>query len=356
MMIDSRATTGFGVKVCKSIGPESGDRGRVLTRGVTGHTSVVAVDGSSKPIALHGSCPLDVWFADVDVISSRGGEASLTRVLNRCSVLALVGAGSFLTRTTSRDPFGCYVDQISNPNSETSTRSTTFNPPPLNLLKRPTQCRLDTKNHATGESEWNLEVLLALGFNELKNYVPPKKEAVLAAKSRKRKSPPLRDTKDGDRSDAKVSRTRAARDITNTSGVRRSARNAGKVIDYKNEPLKPSLRLPLLPRRSRSIVKARAPRNVATTRMWAYFPAVMKSLTAACNVGNSVAIFLTSRLAIGGRPGALRVQTPSMREWSMAPSKLHTSLSSHPLSRGLPESLRGKMVPTQSVSQVNMTT
>jgi E3 ubiquitin-protein ligase UHRF1 len=83
----------------------------------------------------------------------------------------------------------------------------------------------------------NREMLLALGLDELKTYVPPKtvKEVVPAAKSRKRKSPPLQDTKDEDESDAKISKTRAAQDITNTSGVRRSARNAGKVIDYKSE-------------------------------------------------------------------------------------------------------------------------
>ena len=81
-------------------------------------------------------------------------------------------------------------------------------------------------------------MLLALGLDELKTYVPSntaKKEAAPAAKSRKRKSPPLQDTKDEDESDAKISKTRAAQDITDTSGVRRSARNAGRVIDYKSE-------------------------------------------------------------------------------------------------------------------------
>ena len=84
----------------------------------------------------------------------------------------------------------------------------------------------------------NREMLLALGLDELKTYVPPKttkKDVVPAAKSRKRKSPPLQDTKDEDKSDPKVSKTRADQDITNTSGVRRSSRNAGKVVYYKSE-------------------------------------------------------------------------------------------------------------------------
>lgn len=86
----------------------------------------------------------------------------------------------------------------------------------------------------------NREILLALGLDELKTYVPPKavKEVVPTAKSRKRKSPPLQDAKDEDESNAKVSKTRAAQDITNTSGMRRSARNAGKVIDYNREVVK----------------------------------------------------------------------------------------------------------------------
>lgn len=86
----------------------------------------------------------------------------------------------------------------------------------------------------------NRDLLLSLGLDELKNYVPPKtvKEVTPAAKSRKRKSPPLQDTKDEDESDTKFPKTRATQDITNTSGTRRSARNAGKVVDYKSEVVK----------------------------------------------------------------------------------------------------------------------
>ena len=84
----------------------------------------------------------------------------------------------------------------------------------------------------------NQELLLALGLDELKKYVPPqttKNEAAPTAKSRKRKAPPVRDEEDEDESGAKFSKTRAVQDITNTSGVRRSARNSGKVVDYKKE-------------------------------------------------------------------------------------------------------------------------
>ena len=83
----------------------------------------------------------------------------------------------------------------------------------------------------------NIQILLDLGVDELKTYVPPKttkKEVAPAAKSRKRKSPP-QDAEDGNESNTKVLKTRAAEGITDASGVRRSARNAGKVIDYKKE-------------------------------------------------------------------------------------------------------------------------
>lgn len=84
----------------------------------------------------------------------------------------------------------------------------------------------------------NRELLLALGLDELKNYVPPKatkKDMGPVAKSRKRKSPPPQDAKDEDGSEAKVVKTGVAQDIKNTSGVRRSARNAGRMVDYKSE-------------------------------------------------------------------------------------------------------------------------
>ncbi|KAF9643648.1 hypothetical protein BDM02DRAFT_3104129 [Thelephora ganbajun] len=87
----------------------------------------------------------------------------------------------------------------------------------------------------------NRETLLALGLDELKTYIPPKtakKDVAPTAKSRKRKSPSLQDSKEEDESGAKVLRTHATQDITNASGVRRSARNAGKTVDYKSEVIK----------------------------------------------------------------------------------------------------------------------
>jgi E3 ubiquitin-protein ligase UHRF1 len=87
----------------------------------------------------------------------------------------------------------------------------------------------------------NREILLSLELDELKKYVPPKdakKDMGPVAKSRKRKSPPPRDTNGEGESEAKVVKTGAAQDITNTSGVRRSARNTGKMVDYKSEVVK----------------------------------------------------------------------------------------------------------------------
>jgi len=86
----------------------------------------------------------------------------------------------------------------------------------------------------------NRESLLTLELDQLKTFVPQKttkKGSAPAEKSRKRKLPP-QDAKEEDESDVKLSKTRAAQDITNTSGVRRSARNAGRVVDYKSEVVK----------------------------------------------------------------------------------------------------------------------
>jgi E3 ubiquitin-protein ligase UHRF1 len=86
----------------------------------------------------------------------------------------------------------------------------------------------------------NRELILAMELDKLKQYVPlqtAKKEVPPAAKSRKRKSPP---PEDEDELETKVIKTLATQDITNTSGVRRSARNAGKTVDYISEVVKPS--------------------------------------------------------------------------------------------------------------------
>jgi E3 ubiquitin-protein ligase UHRF1 len=88
----------------------------------------------------------------------------------------------------------------------------------------------------------NRDMLLAMGLDNLKTYVPSKsdtKDAAPVAKSRKRKSSPPQDARDGgEEFGTKAVKTRATQDITNTSGVRRSARNTGKTIDYKSEVVK----------------------------------------------------------------------------------------------------------------------
>lgn len=86
----------------------------------------------------------------------------------------------------------------------------------------------------------NKELLLSIGLDKLKEYVPPKthtKDVAPAAKSRKRKSPPPQDMKEKEFG-TKVIKTRVTQDITNTPGTRRSARNAGRIVDYKSEVVK----------------------------------------------------------------------------------------------------------------------
>lgn len=149
-------------------------------------------------------------------------------------------------------------------------------------------------------------MLLALGLDELKTYVPPKttKKDTVPAKSRKRKSPPPLDPKNEDESDTKVLKTRATQDITNT-GIRRSARNAGKVVDYKKEVVKaaPEVISPAARNAKNSEGKSTLERR--------HSPYV--NLRARCHItvndvipaGSSMAIFPMLRLASGGRPGAL---------------------------------------------------
>ena len=153
----------------------------------------------------------------------------------------------------------------------------------------------------------NRESLLALELDELKTFIPEKttkKESAPAAKSRKRKLSP-QDTEDGDESDAKLSKKRAAQDITNTSGVRRSARNAGRVVDYKSEVVKTS---PEVISAAAKIAANSEGKNTLERRHTPYVDsfAVVQSLTTARDVGNSMAIFPASRLANGGLPGTSR--------------------------------------------------
>lgn len=92
-----------------------------------------------------------------------------------------------------------------------------------------------------GNIERNKALLLAMELDEVKTYVPlktNKKDVKPMTKSRKRKSPPPQDLKEEDEPRAKSVKTRPTQDITNTSGVRRSARNAGKTVDYKSEVVK----------------------------------------------------------------------------------------------------------------------
>jgi len=76
----------------------------------------------------------------------------------------------------------------------------------------------------------NRNALRALGLDGLETRPRPRtrREAVPAAKTRKRKLPPPQDTEDEDEPDAKVLKKYAAQSIASTSGVRRSARSAGK--------------------------------------------------------------------------------------------------------------------------------
>ena len=64
---------------------------------------------------------------------------------------------------------------------------------------------------------------------------PRRSTEVPAARSCKRKSLPPQDE---DEPDTKLSKTRAAQDITNTPGAWRSTRNAGMVVDYEGEVVK----------------------------------------------------------------------------------------------------------------------
>jgi hypothetical protein len=153
----------------------------------------------------------------------------------------------------------------------------------------------------------NREALLALGLDELKAYVPPKAtKKAPAAKSRKRKSPPLQDA-DEDESKAKALKTRAAQEITNTSGVRRSARNAGKEVDYKSEIVRT---LPEVISTAAKNAKNSESKSALERRHNPYVdpPASCHTIVNAyCRVGNVMATSPTSRLVIGGQQGTLRL-------------------------------------------------
>ena len=90
----------------------------------------------------------------------------------------------------------------------------------------------------------NQELLFSMDLDELKSYAPKKtetKDVAPAVKSRKRKSPPpssVEEEEEEEEFGAKLVKTRATQDITNASGVRGGARNAGKTVDHKSEVVK----------------------------------------------------------------------------------------------------------------------
>ena len=153
----------------------------------------------------------------------------------------------------------------------------------------------------------NKALLQELGLDELKMYVPPKtakKDIAPTAKSRKRKSPPPQDEKGENGSNAKALKTRAAEDITNASGMRRSARNAGKVVDYKSETVKT---LPEVISHAAKIAENAGGKRSLERLHTPYvdLSVATQPLTLLCNVGNSTVTFLRLRLVVGGRRGVL---------------------------------------------------
>ena len=155
----------------------------------------------------------------------------------------------------------------------------------------------------------NREMLLALGLDELKKYVPPKatkKDVAAVAKSRKRKSPP-QDAEDESESNGKVLKTRTAQSITDASGVRRSARNTGRVVDYKSEVVKT---FPEAISLAAKVALASDRKNTLERRHNPYVDlsatVVIRPLTPPFNAGSNMATFPTLRSANGGRQGTLR--------------------------------------------------
>jgi len=112
--------------------------------------------------------------------------------------------------------------------------------------------------------------------------------------------------KEEDEPDPKLSRTRATQDITNTSGVRGSGRNAGRVVDYESEVVET---LPEVISTTAKIVGNSRDKSTLErrhSRMWIRLPVVAQPLTTACNVGSSMAVFLAPRLAVGSLPSTSR--------------------------------------------------
>ena len=195
------------------------------------------------------------------------------------------------------------------PNSETRS-SINVDPPPLTTHCTVTRVLPHTSIMPTPYEKQrmenikrNRELLLAQGLDGLKNFVE-KKDVAPPAKSRKRKSPPPPDMKEENGSGAKAVKTRATQDITNTSGVRRSARNSGKTVDYKSEVVRT---LPEVISTAAKIAMNSEKRAASERR---HNPCVFffqlvpgQSLMQCRNVENIMAPSLELRLANGGRPG-----------------------------------------------------
>ena len=120
-------------------------------------------------------------------------------------------------------------------------------------------------------------------------------------KSRKRKSLLPRDTKE-DEPDPRLSKTRAAQDITNTSGVWGSGVNAGRVVDYESKVVETLPEVISTTAKIAGNSEDKSTLECRHNRMWIRLPVVAQLLTTACNVGSSMAVFLASRLAVGSLP------------------------------------------------------
>jgi hypothetical protein len=130
------------------------------------------------------------------------------------------------------------LDPPQHPNSETRSTSTHLRSPHTSYPHHTSTMPTPYEKSRMENIKRNRELLFSMQLDDLKKHVPPKtqtKDVAPTAKSRKRKSPPPRDMEEEDEFETKAVKTRATQDIMNTSGMRRSARNAGKTVDYKSE-------------------------------------------------------------------------------------------------------------------------
>ena len=222
----------------------------------------------------------------------------------------------------------------------------------------------------------NQELLFSMDLDELKSYVPKKtetKDVAPAVKSRKRKSPPPRDAKEEEEEfEAKLVKTRATQDITNTSGVRRSARNAGKTVDYKSEVVK------TFPEAISTAAKVAMNSEKKASSGRRYDPCVNSFSAHPRSVINTTAqrrkqyghipdievgqwwptryVCSFKTLIVHGLSASIlgnhAAQTLYMRELGIVPARSRTLLIPDPLGRGSPELLQEKTEPIRSASLV----